>query len=105
RDEAAVQLGLSLSTIKGRLELGRNKLRARLARRKVELSAGLFAALVADAASPATMPLIRTTVQLASGTSPSTTVAALASGTAMVTASSSTKLAVGLLVVAGLSGA
>src|SRR5262249_59760283 len=44
RDEAARELGWSLGCVKGRLERGRQFLRARLARRGVALSAALLAA-------------------------------------------------------------
>jgi RNA polymerase sigma factor (sigma-70 family) len=44
RDEAAKQLGWSVNSLRGHLERGRTRLRARLARRGVTLSAGLLAA-------------------------------------------------------------
>jgi RNA polymerase sigma factor (sigma-70 family) len=47
RDEAALQLGLSLPALRGRLERGRGLLHARLARRGLALSAGLVAVAVA----------------------------------------------------------
>jgi RNA polymerase sigma factor (sigma-70 family) len=50
RDDAARQLGWSLGTLRGRLERGRLRLRARLIRRGVTLSASLLAA---DLAAPA----------------------------------------------------
>src|SRR5439155_7525089 len=49
RDEAAHRLGWSLNEVRGRLERGRSRLRARLQKRGVTLSAGLLAAVVADA--------------------------------------------------------
>jgi RNA polymerase sigma factor (sigma-70 family) len=45
RDEAGHRLGLSLNTIRNRLERGRDRLRGRLQRRGIALSAGLLAAL------------------------------------------------------------
>jgi RNA polymerase sigma factor (sigma-70 family) len=52
RDEAARQLGVSLSTLKRRLEAARECLRVRLARRGVELPATLAAATLAGAVPP-----------------------------------------------------
>jgi RNA polymerase sigma factor (sigma-70 family) len=54
RDEAAVQLGVTLNVVRNRLERGREKLRARLMRRGVALSAGLLAATAESAV--ATVP-------------------------------------------------
>lgn len=51
RDEAARQLGLSLSTLKRRLETARERLRVRLARRGVELPATLAATALAGTVS------------------------------------------------------
>src|SRR5262249_34206788 len=45
RDEAAQSLGCSLDTVRGRLERGRARLRSRLERRGLSLSAGLLAAV------------------------------------------------------------
>src|SRR5208282_2428506 len=50
RDEAAHQLGVKADVVRGRLERGRDKLRSRLTRRGVTLSAGLLSAV----ANPAT---------------------------------------------------
>jgi RNA polymerase sigma factor (sigma-70 family) len=47
RDEAAVQLGVKLSTVHGRLERGRKLLAERMSRRGLTLSAGLVAVAVA----------------------------------------------------------
>jgi RNA polymerase sigma factor (sigma-70 family) len=51
REEAAHALGRPLNAVKWQLERGRNRLRARLARRGVALTAGLFAAATANAAT------------------------------------------------------
>jgi RNA polymerase sigma factor (sigma-70 family) len=65
RDEAARQLGWSLGVLRGRLDRGRAMLRKRLARRGVELSAGLFAVLGVDAARAVTPTLLRATFRAA----------------------------------------
>src|SRR5207302_1461122 len=71
RDEAATQLGLLLSTLRGRLEQGRDLLRSRLARRGVSLSAALLVPALAEAAGSGFVAptLIVTTVQTALGQS------------------------------------
>ena len=51
QDEAARELGWSLSTLRRRLERGKELLRARLTRRGATLSAGLFAGVLAPSAS------------------------------------------------------
>jgi RNA polymerase sigma factor (sigma-70 family) len=53
RDEAAEELGWSLSTFRGRLERGRERLRRRLERRGLTLSAALLATLAARHADAA----------------------------------------------------
>jgi len=81
RDEAAVQLGVTLNMVRNRLERGREKLRARLTRRGVALSAGLLAAtgetavatvpseLLAAVAKTAARPTTRLTRLAAAGSS------------------------------------
>lgn len=59
RDEAAGELGLSVDALKGRLERGRLKLKARLARRGLTLSAALLAALAAPAEGAIPASLVR----------------------------------------------
>src|SRR5262245_48929086 len=56
QDEAARQLGLSLGTLKRRLEQGRGLLRARLTRRGLGLSAALMAAMLTPVAATAALP-------------------------------------------------
>jgi RNA polymerase sigma factor (sigma-70 family) len=63
RDEVAQQLGLPLGTLKLRLEQGKDRLRARLARRGVELSAALLT--VELTAGPVTAELAKSTVTTA----------------------------------------
>ena len=61
RDEAAAALNVSAGAVKGRLERGRELLRARLARRGVALSAGLLAAIAggkASASSPSSVSAV-----------------------------------------------
>ena len=57
RDEAAEELGWTLSTFRGRLERGRDRLRRRLERRGVTLSAALLATLVARHAEAALLTI------------------------------------------------
>src|SRR6478672_7524532 len=52
RDEAARRLGWSLNVFRGRLERGRVRLRNRLSKRGITLSAGLLAAVAAQGLSP-----------------------------------------------------
>ncbi len=55
RDEAARELGLSLATLRGRLERGREFLRARLTRRGLTISATLFAVTLGQGSASAGM--------------------------------------------------
>jgi RNA polymerase sigma factor (sigma-70 family) len=65
RDEAADALGCKVTTLRGRLEDGRERLRTRLARRGVELSAALLAVSTAAAAPAVDEALTRSTVTAA----------------------------------------
>jgi RNA polymerase sigma factor (sigma-70 family) len=56
RDEAAGLLGCSVGALHGRLERGRDRLRSRLLRRGVTLSAGLLSALTGGAATANAAP-------------------------------------------------
>src|SRR5262249_42902161 len=67
RDEAAEVLGWKLSTLRGRLEDGRLRLRTRLALRGIELSAALLAVSAADALA-LDEAVIQCAVQAATGT-------------------------------------
>jgi RNA polymerase sigma factor (sigma-70 family) len=63
RDEAAQELGWSESTLRGRLERGRDLLRGRLTSRGVTLSAALLASLLSEnAASALSASLVASTV-------------------------------------------
>jgi RNA polymerase sigma factor (sigma-70 family) len=66
QDEAARELGWSLSTLRRRLERGKELLRARLTRRGATLAGGLFAGILAPSAALAVPPRL-----LASAASPS----------------------------------
>ncbi len=67
RDEAAQALGCSVGALRGRLERGRDRLRARLIRRGLGLSSVLFASSLARAAGAAVPPtLVVWTVKAAS---------------------------------------
>ncbi len=81
RDEAAGRLGLSLAGVKKRLERGRERLRARLARRGIPLSAVLLGLLLASeglAAVPS--PLVAATVGAAQALAQGKSLAALGAG-------------------------
>jgi RNA polymerase sigma factor (sigma-70 family) len=87
RDEAARALGCSLSTLKRRLDVGRERLRARLARRGLSLSGALLAAALpqaARAAVPAGLARAATQAALlsAAGQSPAAAVSAQAAALA-----------------------
>jgi RNA polymerase sigma factor (sigma-70 family) len=104
RDEAAQELGWSLGMVKGRLERGRDRLRQRLEKRGLTLSAALFALALGEstvtAVPPATLATI--TVQTCvTGTAP-IPVNLLAQGVlrAMLRTRIQTALAIGLAVLA-----
>jgi RNA polymerase sigma factor (sigma-70 family) len=67
RDEAAQQLGWSLATLRGRLERARQRLRARLSRRGLMLSAALLASALSESSLSAALParFVAATVQVA----------------------------------------
>src|SRR5437763_731887 len=67
RDEAARRLGCSLATLRRRLGRGRDRLRSRLERRGVGLSAGLVAALAAGEAEAMSPRLAVAVEQAAAG--------------------------------------
>lgn len=67
RDEAAQRLGCSAGAVKGNLERGRSRLRNRLARRGVTLSAGLLAAIAAPARAIVPAGLVESVVASATG--------------------------------------
>ncbi|VTR91382.1 sigma-70 family rna polymerase sigma factor : RNA polymerase sigma factor, sigma-70 family OS=Singulisphaera acidiphila (strain ATCC BAA-1392 / DSM 18658 / VKM B-2454 / MOB10) GN=Sinac_0102 PE=4 SV=1: Sigma70_r2: Sigma70_r4_2 [Gemmata massiliana] len=69
RDEAAARLGWPLATLRGRLERGREKLRAGLGRRGFPLAAGLLA-VVLESPAPAAPNWTITTTAIATGAVP-----------------------------------
>jgi RNA polymerase sigma factor (sigma-70 family) len=106
RDEAAVQLGVSSSALKSRLERGRQRLGAALSRRGCALGAGLLAIAATSAAEAAPATLVAG-VLAAVVDAPSASVAALAQAATLSGAWKKTVLliaAVGVL-AAGLTSA
>jgi RNA polymerase sigma factor (sigma-70 family) len=80
RDEAARRLDRTLGSVKRSLEVGRDRLRKRLQRRGIALSAGLLAAVVEPAGAAVAPHTLQSTVRAAAGGSVSPAVAALARG-------------------------
>jgi RNA polymerase sigma factor (sigma-70 family) len=102
RDEAAVRLGVSLNAVRNRLERGRARLRARLARRGITLSAGLLASVSAGPAVALSPRLIQSVLSTAR---PSARVAELvgtSGGIGTVKVLTALALAAGLLVGVGI---
>jgi RNA polymerase sigma factor (sigma-70 family) len=99
QEEAAQQLGWTASTVKGRLQRGREKLRRRLERRGIALSAALGAALTAQALAETGVPALpHFTVETATPSA-----AALARGFGPALASMKGKVVVAVLLAAGLA--
>jgi RNA polymerase sigma factor (sigma-70 family) len=101
QDEAAQQLGWSLSTLKRRLEQGRERLRTRLARRGLTLSAVLSATLWTSNTLPAALAgsAVRAAVRCAAGNAAAlpARAAALAEGALQAMSVTKTKAVTGLL--------
>ena len=104
QDEAARQLGWSLSTLRRRLDRGKELLRGRLARRGAALGAGLLAGSVGPAAGAAVpVRLADATARLAESDSPPSLVAALAAAGAGHAAGPKLLAAAAVLVAGGLA--
>jgi RNA polymerase sigma factor (sigma-70 family) len=81
RDEAAGELGWTVNRVRGQLERGRERLRKRLERRGIALSAGLLAAVAGNSVTAGVPPayLIQAAMRAAAGR-PSAAAAAFARG-------------------------
>jgi RNA polymerase sigma factor (sigma-70 family) len=105
RDEAAHELGVKLDVLRGRLERGRDRLRSRLTKRGVTLSAGLLAAASSVTAGGMPEHLLRATLKAATTGQLPATVAALLRGTVPAVALGKFKLlAVAVLLLGLVSG-
>jgi RNA polymerase sigma factor (sigma-70 family) len=113
-EEAARLLGWSKWTVKGRLQRGRERLRARLRRRGLELSAGLFATALATSSTSAQVPAalsastLKAALRLAAGKEPavgvvSPKVAALIQGATTTLFDSKARIATVLLLATSLA--
>jgi RNA polymerase sigma factor (sigma-70 family) len=104
RDEAAQVLGCSLGALRGRLERGRDMLRARLLRRGLALSGALLAALVDAPSTTGAAPesLIRATLQAAIGGRYAHSIAALVRGATPGLLGRKLRMAVGVLLAIGV---
>jgi RNA polymerase sigma factor (sigma-70 family) len=114
RDEAAQELGWSLGMVKGRLERGRERLRSRLVRRGLSLSAALFGVGIGESLASAAMPAVlavstaKAAVLLASGKPASsliaTSVANLVEGAVRIMWMTKLKVAAALLLAIAVIG-
>jgi RNA polymerase sigma factor (sigma-70 family) len=98
RDEAAARLGYSPSTLKRRLERGRELLRLRLTRRGVTLGAALSCAALGELPAPAAVP-----AQLLAAASPASASARAAQlATAVLAVPAGVKLSFGVIGMLGV---
>jgi RNA polymerase sigma factor (sigma-70 family) len=103
RDEAAAQLGVETAVLHGRLQRGRDRLRSRLTKRGIALSAGLLAA-VANSVTAGGPPehLLRATLKAAATGHFPAKVAALVHGASLPMTVGKVKLASVALLAVGL---
>jgi RNA polymerase sigma factor (sigma-70 family) len=103
RDEAAQQLGVNADVVRGRLDRGRARLRGRLTKRGVALSAGLLGAVVNSVtAGGPPEHLLRATLQAAATGNIPAAVAALVHGASPPMTLGKFKLAAAALLAVGL---
>jgi RNA polymerase sigma factor (sigma-70 family) len=114
RDEAAQQLGWSLGTLKRRLEQGRRRLKERLVRRGLTLSAALSVTLLSESTASALPALLaasttRAALQFAAGQAVegalSGTAGSLAEGALRTLLATKVKLGFGLVLALGVLAA
>src|SRR5262245_21041503 len=100
RDEAAGELGWTVNRVRGQLERGRERLRKRLEKRGIALSAGLLAAVAGNSVTAGGPParLIQSALRAAAGR-PSAGAAALAHGAPRMTVPIKVACVVGLFCV------
>jgi RNA polymerase sigma factor (sigma-70 family) len=100
RDEAAAELGWTLNRVRGQLERGRVRLRDRLERRGIALSAGLLAAVAGNSTAADGTParLIQSALG-ATGGQPSVAARALANGAPRMTIPAKITLAASVVCV------
>jgi RNA polymerase sigma factor (sigma-70 family) len=105
RDEAAHQLGWSLNEVRGRLERGRDRLRKRLEKRGIALSAGLLATAAGNSVTADVPPtrFIEIALRVPAGRSTAAAVA-LAHGVSPTMMTTFKVLAVALLAAGVLNG-
>ncbi|HKB04625.1 MAG TPA: sigma-70 family RNA polymerase sigma factor [Gemmataceae bacterium] len=101
RDEAATELGWTLNRVRGQLERGRERLRKRLERRGIALSAGLLAAVAGNSVLAGGPParLVQAAMRAAAGR-PSAEAASIAHGVPRMTPLAKVAVSASLLTVA-----
>jgi RNA polymerase sigma factor (sigma-70 family) len=102
REAAALQLGLSPSTLRGRLDAGRERLRGRLRRRGFDAGAAALAALLVHQAAVAAIPSPLAVIS-ARATTAAPHIVALAEGVLKAMSDTQLRFALTLLVVFGVA--